>query len=61
MVLDLVGLSKTRNRRLGTFEGMLQRIGLAQALIHDPKLVVLDEPTAASIRQARETFAFSST
>ncbi|HMF80205.1 MAG TPA: ABC transporter ATP-binding protein, partial [Candidatus Acidoferrum sp.] len=36
-----------RNRRLGTYsKGMLQRIGLAQALIHDPRLVVLDEPTA---------------
>src|SRR6266705_1667885 len=46
-LLDLVGLSKARNRRLGTYsKGMLQRIGLAQALIHDPRLVVLDEPTA---------------
>ena len=46
-LLDLVGLSKARNRRLGTYsKGMLQRIGLAQALIHHPKLVVLDEPTA---------------
>ena len=47
-LLDLVGLSKARNRRLRTYsKGMLQRIGLAQALIHDPRLVVLDEPTAA--------------
>ena len=46
-LLDLVGLSKARNRRLGTYsKGMLQRIGLAQALIQDPRLVVLDEPTA---------------
>jgi ABC-2 type transport system ATP-binding protein len=46
-LLDLVGLTKARNRRLGTYsKGMLQRIGLAQALIHDPRLVVLDEPTA---------------
>ncbi len=46
-LLDLVDLSKARNRRLGTYsKGMLQRIGLAQALIHDPRLVVLDEPTA---------------
>jgi len=46
-LLDLVGLGKARNRRLGTYsKGMLQRIGLAQALIHDPRLVVLDEPTA---------------
>jgi ABC-2 type transport system ATP-binding protein len=46
-LLGLVGLSKARNRRLRTYsKGMLQRIGLAQALIHDPRLVVLDEPTA---------------
>jgi ABC-2 type transport system ATP-binding protein len=46
-LLDLVGLNKARNRRLGTYsKGMLQRIGLAQALVHDPRLVVLDEPTA---------------
>jgi len=46
-LLDLVGLAKAQKRRLGTYsKGMLQRIGLAQALIHDPKLVVLDEPTA---------------
>jgi ABC-2 type transport system ATP-binding protein len=46
-LLDLVGLDKARNRRLSTYsKGMLQRIGLAQALVHDPRLVVLDEPTA---------------
>lgn len=46
-LLELVGLTNARNRRLGTYsKGMLQRIGLAQALINEPKLVVLDEPTA---------------
>jgi len=46
-LLDLVGLTNARYRRLGTYsKGMLQRIGLAQALINEPKLVVLDEPTA---------------
>jgi len=46
-LLDLVRLNKARDRRLGTYsKGMLQRIGLAQALIHDPRLVVLDQPTA---------------
>ena len=46
-LLDLVGLTRARDRRLsGYSKGMLQRIGLAQALIHDPKLLLLDEPTA---------------
>lgn len=46
-LIDLVGLRDARDRRVGGFsKGMLQRIGLAQALIHDPGLVVLDEPTA---------------
>ncbi len=46
-LLDLVGLQKARDRRLaGYSKGMLQRIGLAQALLQEPKLVVLDEPTA---------------
>ena len=46
-LLALVGLTDARQRRLGTYsKGMLQRIGLAQALIHEPRLVVLDEPTA---------------
>lgn len=46
-LIDLVGLRDARDRRIGGFsKGMLQRIGLAQALIHDPGLVVLDEPTA---------------
>ena len=43
----ICGLTNERYRRLGTYpKGMLQRIGLAQALINEPKLVVLDEPTA---------------
>ncbi|MEO7724743.1 MAG: ABC transporter ATP-binding protein [Chthoniobacterales bacterium] len=46
-LLDLVSLQDARDRRLGGYsKGMLQRIGLAQALIQQPKLVVLDEPTA---------------
>ncbi|MBV9008234.1 MAG: ABC transporter ATP-binding protein [Verrucomicrobia bacterium] len=47
-LLETVGLTHARHARLGTYsKGMLQRIGLAQALIHKPKLLVLDEPTAA--------------
>jgi len=46
-LLDFVGLSGFRKTRLKKFsKGMLQRIGLAQALINDPELVILDEPTS---------------
>jgi ABC-2 type transport system ATP-binding protein len=58
-LLELVGLTNARDRRLGGYsKGMLQRIGLAQALVHAPKLVVLDEPTAgvdpAGTREIRD-------
>jgi ABC-2 type transport system ATP-binding protein len=44
-VLEKVGLLSARNKRLNTYsKGMLQRIGLAQAILHDPDIIFLDEP-----------------
>jgi ABC-2 type transport system ATP-binding protein len=46
-LLDMVGLAGAGNRQVGTFsKGMARRIGLAQALINDPDLLILDEPTS---------------
>ena len=46
-LLDMIGLSQARHRPVGEFsKGMARRIGLAQALLNDPDLVILDEPTA---------------
>jgi ABC-2 type transport system ATP-binding protein len=46
-VLAWVGLTADAERRIETYsKGMLQRIGLAQALVHRPQLLILDEPTA---------------
>src|SRR5579864_2803167 len=47
-VLETVGLQDHANRNAGKFSrGMLQRVGLAQALVNDPELLILDEPTSA--------------
>jgi ABC-2 type transport system ATP-binding protein len=74
-MLQVVGLGEARTRQLRKFsKGMLQRIGLAQALIHDPELVILDEPMSGldpigrkqvrdvilSLRERGKTVFFSS-
>jgi ABC-2 type transport system ATP-binding protein len=47
-VLEIVGLQDHSNRNAGKFSrGMLQRVGLAQAIVNDPDLLILDEPTSA--------------
>lgn len=74
-VFDQVGLEAARDRPLRQFsKGMLQRVGLAQALVHEPSLVILDEPMSGldpigrrdvralilALRDAGRTVLFSS-
>ncbi len=61
VMLELVGLQEVRRRPLKQFsKGMLQRAGIAQALLHDPEILVLDEPMTGldplARRQMRDIF-----
>jgi ABC-2 type transport system ATP-binding protein len=55
MVLNYVGLHEERYRKIGTYStGMKQKAKLAQAIVHHPKLLLLDEPTTGLDPRARE-------
>ena len=56
-LLEIVSLSNAANRKLKTYSGgMKRRIGIAQALLNDPKLLIVDEPTAGLDPEERIRF-----
>jgi ABC-2 type transport system ATP-binding protein len=62
-VLELVGLSERANSKVKTYsKGMKQRLGIAQAILHDPELIILDEPGSgldpSGIKDIRELILY---
>lgn len=56
-LLDQVALSHVKNKKMRKFSGgMIQRVGIAQALLNDPKIIILDEPTAGLDPKERARF-----
>ncbi|HXZ23245.1 MAG TPA: ABC transporter ATP-binding protein, partial [Methanomassiliicoccales archaeon] len=55
--LERIGITEVRNRKVGALSGgTLQKVGLAQAIMHEPELLVLDEPVAGLDPESRYHF-----